>query len=53
VHDWCSHPAAAFRYLGLAWKPPILPIKSNRPRHRGWVIPPPEDDVHTSRGIRL
>jgi hypothetical protein len=42
VHDWTCHPADAFRYLSLAWRPtprrvvkPILP--------RGLMIPPPHE----------
>jgi len=52
VHDWCSHPAAAFRYLGLAWRPLSVPSYRPRTRSRGWIIPPPEEVV-THRGIRL
>lgn len=38
VHDWASHPAAAFRYLALAWKTirpePVIP-----PQPTGWQVP--------------
>lgn len=36
LHDWCSHPADAFRYLAIAWRaekrenvsePPLFPIR--------------------------
>lgn len=40
VHDWTAHPAAAFRYLAMSWKP--APIKrAPEPVHSGWTIPPP------------
>ena len=49
VHDWTAHPAAAFRYLALAWK--LLPRSETKaPKQEGWVIPPP---VEERRGIRL
>jgi len=49
VHDWTAHPAAAFRYLSLAWR------QADRrevkvPPQEGWIIPPPAED---RRGIRL
>ena len=49
VHDWTAHPAAAFRYLSLAWR------QADRrevkvPTQEGWTIPPPAED---RRGIRL
>jgi len=49
VHDWTAHPAAAFRYLSLAWR------QADRrevvvPKQEGWTIPPPPDD---RRGMRL
>jgi phage terminase large subunit len=42
VHDWTAHPAAAFRYLSLAWRHAerreIAP-----PKPEGWTIPPPAE----------
>jgi len=49
VHDWCAHPAAAFRYLSLAWRG-IKPREVKVPKLEGWTIPPPQDE---RRGIRL
>ena len=49
VHDWTAHPAAAFRYLSLAWR-----IAERRetvaPKQEGWHIPPPSEE---RGGIRL
>lgn len=49
VHDWTAHPAAAFRYLSLAWR-----LTERReavaPQPKGWTIPPPDVE---RRGIRL
>jgi len=49
VHDWTAHPAAAFRYLSLAWR-----VAERRevamPKQEGWQIPPPEED---RGGIRI
>ena len=49
VHDWTAHPAAAFRYLSLAWR-----IAERRetvaPKQEGWHIPPPAEE---RGGIRL
>jgi hypothetical protein len=50
VHDWTSHPADAFRYLAMAYKPAPLRLVKPPPK-RGWVIPPP-DEVRRG-GIRL
>jgi len=49
VHDWTAHPAAAFRYLALAWRG-IQHREVAVPKPEGWRIPPPADD---RRGIRL
>ena len=48
VHDWTAHPAAAFRYLALSWKPaprrkPHVELPS------GWIIPPPPVIPHRGR----
>jgi phage terminase large subunit len=52
VHDWCAHPAAAFRYLSLAWRLiPRQPIET-KIRPDTWVIPPPPEMVD-NRGMRL
>ena len=49
LHDWTSHPADAFRYLAMSYKPaPPRVIKP--PKQTGWVIPPPNEQ---RRGIRL
>jgi hypothetical protein len=49
VHDWTSHPADAFRYLSMAYKP--LPARSApQPQKQGWMIPPP---TTARRGLRL
>jgi phage terminase large subunit len=49
VHDWTAHPAAAFRYLSLAWR-----LAERRetvaPKQEGWHIPPPAEE---RGGIRL
>ena len=49
VHDWTAHPAAAFRYLSLAWR-----VAERRevvlPKPEGWTIPPPAEE---RGGIRL
>lgn len=42
VHDWTSHPADAFRYLSLAWKP-AAPRKPLQPKISGIVIPMPRE----------
>lgn len=50
LHDWTSHPADAFRYLSLSWKPaPLKLVKP--PRQEGWMIPPPRE--MRRGGIRL
>ncbi|WP_051419888.1 hypothetical protein [Paracoccus pantotrophus] len=39
VHDWASHPAAAFRYLSLSWQ--TIRPEPVKPREvRGWQVPP-------------
>jgi phage terminase large subunit len=47
VHDWTSHPADAFRYLSLAWRPAPLKPQQRRPAslmsQDGWIIPPPRE----------
>ena len=49
VHDWTSHPADAFRYLAMSYKP--APPRTVRvPKQEGWTIPPPAEQ---RRGIRL
>ena len=49
VHDWTSHPADAFRYLAMSYKPaPPRVIKVPAPT--GWHIPPPAEP---RKGIRL
>jgi len=49
LHDWTSHPADAFRYLAMSYKPaPPRVIKP--PKLEGWVIPQPSEQ---RRGIRL
>jgi hypothetical protein len=49
LHDWTSHPADAFRYLAMSYKPaPPRVIKPPKPE--GWHIPPPDAQ---RRGIRL
>ena len=50
LHDWTSHPADAFRYLAMSYKPaPRREIKI--PRMEGWHIPPPIENKRG--GIRL
>ena len=49
VHDWCAHPAAAFRYLALAWRGPLR-RETVAPKQEGWHIPPPAEE---RGGIRL
>jgi hypothetical protein len=51
VHDWTAHPAAAFRYLALAWR---LAERAATPElvREGFTIPPPPD-IRTQRGITL
>jgi hypothetical protein len=51
VHDWTSHPADAFMYLSLSWKPTTV----RRPREQrpsGWRIPPPRE-IPRNQGIVL
>lgn len=46
VHDWTSHPADAFRYLALSWRPqPILVPREPPKITSGWVIPPPREPM--------
>lgn len=41
VHDWTSHPADAFRYLALAWRPaPLVKPKDRKPLLGGGIIIP-------------
>jgi hypothetical protein len=50
VHDWTCHPADAFRYLALSWRPaPRRVVKL--PKLEGWSIPPPPEP--SRRGLRL
>lgn len=42
IHDWTSHPADAFRYLAMSWKP-APPRQIKLPPKSGFYIPPPED----------
>jgi len=49
LHDWTSHPADAFRYLAMSYKP-APPRQSKPPKLEGWVIPQP---LEQRRGIRL
>jgi hypothetical protein len=49
VHDWTSHPADAFRYLAMAYRP--LPVRvAKQQKQPGWMIPPPTEP---RRGLRL
>lgn len=43
VHDWAAHPAAAFRYLSLAWQTMPLERVSPVPKVTGWQIPQAQD----------
>jgi hypothetical protein len=49
VHDWTAHPAAAFRYLSLAWRQAERRQVAEEPEP-GWHIPMPADE---RKGIRL
>jgi hypothetical protein len=49
LHDWTSHPADAFRYLAMSYKP-APPRVLKLPKQEGWVIPQPSEQ---RRGIRL
>ena len=49
LHDWTSHPADAFRYLAMSYKP-APPRLVKVPKLEGWVIPQPGEH---RRGIRL
>jgi hypothetical protein len=42
VHDWTAHPAAAFRYLSLAWRG-VQHREVIVPKPEGWQIPPPPE----------
>jgi phage terminase large subunit len=42
VHDWTSHPADAFRYLSMSWRP-SAPRPIRIPERRGIVLPPPKE----------
>jgi hypothetical protein len=44
VHN-CSHPADAFRYLAMSYRPAPR-IVAKEPKQIGWVIPPPRDQRH-------
>jgi phage terminase large subunit len=50
VHDWTSHPADAFRYLAMSWKPAPR-IRPAEPAMDGWRIPPPREPGRG--GLRL
>lgn len=51
VHDWTAHPAAAFRYLSLAWRSaPTREVKEPLRQPDTFVIPPPPEP---RGGIRL
>lgn len=43
VHDWAAHPAAAFRYLSLAWQTIRPEVVVKKPEITGWQIPPRKD----------
>lgn len=43
VHDWAAHPAAAFRYLSLAWQTIRPAVVEAKPQVTGWQIPPRKD----------
>jgi hypothetical protein len=49
VHDWTSHPADAFRYLAMSYKP-APPRVVKVPLLKGWHIPPPTEP---RKGITL
>jgi hypothetical protein len=49
VHDWTSHPADAFRYLAMSYKP-VPRIVPKEPELKGWRIPLPAE---ARKGIRL
>ena len=49
VHDWTAHPAAAFRYLSLAWRQAERRQVAEEPEP-GWHIPMPAEE---RKGIRL
>lgn len=40
VHNWAAHPAAAFRYLSLAWRANRPQNKEKEPMITGWQAPP-------------
>lgn len=52
VHDWTAHPAAAFRYLALAWKyaEHTRTVAIPKAEEGTFIIPPPAED---RRGLRL
>jgi hypothetical protein len=49
VHDWTSHPADAFRYLAMSYKP-APPRVVKVPAQHGWRISPPSEP---RKGITL
>jgi hypothetical protein len=49
VHDWTSHPADAFRYLAMSYKPAPPRVVKLPPPH-GWRISPPSEP---RKGITL
>lgn len=53
VHDWASHPADAFRYLSLAWRPYVKPAKVTKrdPLAGGVVLPGVPDGTGMERRI--
>jgi hypothetical protein len=42
VHDWTSHPADAFRYLAMSYRPSPR-LVAPAPKLEGWRIPPPQE----------
>jgi phage terminase large subunit len=52
VHDWTSHPADAFRYLAMSWRPAVARARVVKPPQlpSAWIIPPPPEP---HRGIVL
>jgi hypothetical protein len=50
LHDWTSHPADAFRYLAMSYKPAPR-IVPKEPKLTGWRLAPPVETLN--KGIRL
>jgi hypothetical protein len=53
LHNWCSHPADALRYLALAWQKERTVVKPKRPQlvpfTEEWLMATEEDEDRKER----